>query len=215
MKPYILLNSAMTADGKIATADGQLKISGHEDWLRVHKLRYEFDAIMVGINTILVDDPRLSIHKIDADVKDNPIRIVIDSRARTPSDARVLNDDSHTIIIVSKKASDKDIERLSDHAEVIICGENQVDLKEAMSILYDKGIESILQEGGSALNFAMLEEQLIDRISICIGSKILGGQNSKTLVDGSGFAKDDCVILELDNFYRLDDDIILEYIVKY
>jgi 2,5-diamino-6-(ribosylamino)-4(3H)-pyrimidinone 5'-phosphate reductase len=215
MKPYILLNSAMTVDGKIATECGQLKISGKEDWMRVHRLRYEFDAIMVGINTILIDNPRLTIHKIDADFKDNPIRIVIDSKARTPSDARVLNDDSDTIIIVSDMASDEDIQRLTSKAEVIVCGKNRVDLKKAMSILYDRGIESILQEGGSTLNFAMLEEQLIDKISICIGSKILGGSRSKTLVDGHGFAEDDCVRLELENFYQLDKDIILEYDVKY
>lgn len=215
MKPYILLNSAMTLDGKIATENEQLKISGDEDWMRVHRLRCDFDAIMVGINTILTDNPRLSVHKIDADITDNPIRIVIDSRARTPINARVLDDESHTIIIVSDKASCEDIKRLSSKAEVIICGEDKINLKEAMNILYDKGIKSILQEGGSTLNFAMLEEHLIDKISVCVGSKILGGVKSKTLVDGVGFEEDACVKLELDSFYQLDDDIVLEYNVRY
>ena len=215
MKPYILLNSAMTLDGKIATENGQLEISGRKDWMRVHKLRCDFDAIMVGINTVLIDDPRLTVHKIDTSRKCNPVRIVIDSKARTPLDARVLNDDADTIIIVSSLADVNDVERLSSRAEVIVSGDEEVDLKEAMSILYDKGIKSILQEGGSTLNFAMLEEQLIDRISVCIGPKILGGVSSKTFVGGIGFDKDDCLQLELDDFYSLDDDIILEYNVKY
>ena len=215
MKPYILLNSAMTVDGKIATSNGQLKISGRKDWRRVHNLRKDFDAIMVGINTILIDNPRLTVHKIDAKLQDNPIRIVVDSNARTPLDARVLNDDADTIIIVSENANVENIEKLSCKAEVIIIGKNRVDLKAAMDILYKRGINSILQEGGSTLNFAMLEQQLIDKVIVCIGSKILGGVNSKTFVDGTGFSKDNCVDLELENFYPLDDDIILEYNVKY
>ena len=215
MKPYIHLNSAMTADGKIATKDSTLNISGHDDLIRVHNLRKKYDAIMVGINTILIDNPRLSIHKIDSKKEDNPTRIVIDSSARTPLDSRVLNDDADTIIITSDKAEKEDIERLSKKALVFSVGDDKVNLTEAMDKLYEMGIASILLEGGATLNYSMLEERLVDKISVCIGSKILGGKDSVTLVDGKGFDKEECVKLEIEDYYQLDNDIVIEYNVLY
>ena len=205
----------MTADGKIATKDSTLKISGHDDLIRVHKLRRKYDAIMVGINTILIDNPRLSIHKIDSKKEDNPIRIVIDSKARTPLDSRVLNDEAETIIITSKKASDDVVEKLSSKATVLQSGMDRVDLVDAMNQLYELGIKSILLEGGATLNFSMFKDKLIDRVSICIGSKILGGRDSVTFVDGEGFDKNDCVKLEIDDYYKLDNDMVIEYNVLY
>ena len=93
MKPYIILNGAMTLDGKIASRTGNTEISGEEDLIRVHKIRKEVDAILVGIGTILSDNPRLTAYRVSLDKKDNPIRIVVDNKARTPLDYKVLNDD--------------------------------------------------------------------------------------------------------------------------
>lgn len=206
----------MTVDGKIATHDSSMKISGSKDLIRVHKLRKKYDGIMVGINTVLIDNPKLTIHKIKAKPEDNPVRIVIDSTARTPLDSLVLNNDAETIIIVSNKASKDNIEKLKEKCEIIVCGEKRVNLKEALLKLYDLGIESILLEGGSTLNFSMLKEQLIDEISICIGSKILGGTDSKTFVDGEGFSIDDCVNLKLEKVEKIDDnDVVLTYTTVY
>ena len=101
MKPYIILNGAMTLDGKIASRTGNTEISGEEDLIRVHKIRKEVDAILVGIGTILSDNPRLTAYRVSSDKKDNPIRIVVDNKARTPLDYKVLNDDAKTIIAVS------------------------------------------------------------------------------------------------------------------
>lgn len=211
MKPFVLLNSAMTVDGKIATENSSMKISGKQDLIRVHELRKKYDAIMVGINTVIVDNPKLTIHKIKASKKDNPIRIIIDSKGRTPSDALVLNDDAKTIIIVSKKAPKKNLEKLEKKCDILVCGNEQVNLKEAMRKLYLEGIRSILLEGGSTLNFSMFKEGLIDEISICIGSKILGGSTSKTFVDGEGFEPENCVKLELKNIEKIDNDVVLSY----
>ena len=94
----------MTLDGKIATRTGSSEISGQEDLLRVHNLRKEMDAIMVGINTVLADDPRLSVHKTSATPEDNPVRVVVDSMARTPLEYRILNNEASTIIGVSNEA---------------------------------------------------------------------------------------------------------------
>ena len=211
MKPFVLLNSAMTVDGKIATENSSMKISSEQDLIRVHELRKKYDDIMVGINTVIVDNTKLTIHKIKASKKDNPIRIIIDSKGRTPSDALVLNDDAKTIIIVSKKAPKKNLEKLEKKCDILVCGNEQVNLKEAMRKLYLEGIHSILLEGGSTLNFSMFKEGLIDEISICIGSKILGGSTSKTFVDGEGFEPENCVKLELKNIEKIDNDVVLSY----
>ena len=211
MKPFVLLNSAMTVDGKIATENSSMKISGKQDLIRVHELRKKYDAIMVGINTVIVDNPKLTIHKIKASKKDNPIRIIIDSKGRTTLDELVLNDDAKTIIIVSKKAPKKNLEKLEKKCDILVCGKEQVNLKEAMRKLYLEGIRSILLEGGSTLNFSMFKEGLIDEISICIGSKILGGSTSKTFVDGEGFEPENCVKLELKNIEKIDNDVVLSY----
>lgn len=211
MKPYILLNSAMTVDGKIATNNSSVKISGKNDLIRVHHLRKEYDGIMVGINTIIIDNPKLTIHKIPSKKSDNPVRIIIDSNARTPLNSNVLNDDAQTIIIVSKNAPSKNTQKLKEKCKIIMSGEEKIDLKDSMQKLYSLGIKSILLEGGSTLNYSMFKENLIDEVSICIGSKILGGVTSKTLVDGAGFNKDNPIKLKLESCEKIDDDVLLKY----
>ena len=98
MKPYVILNAAMTLDGKIVTVKNSSNISGEDDLKRVHELRKSVDAIMVGIGTVLADDPRLTVHKVDANPEDNPVRVVVDSKCRTPIAARITNKDAKTII---------------------------------------------------------------------------------------------------------------------
>lgn len=215
MKPYVLLNSAMTVDGKIATNNSSMKISGKNDLIRVHTLRKEYDGIMVGINTVLIDNPKLTIHKINCKKSENPTRIIVDSSARIPLNSKVLNDDAKTIVIVSSKANKASVELLKEKCNVIICGSKQVNLKLALDKLYSLGIKSILLEGGSTLNFSMFKEKLIDEVSICIGSKILGGYDSKTFVDGEGFDKNDCINLKIKKVEKIDDDILLKYDVIY
>lgn len=214
MRPHVILNAAMTLDGKIATRTGSSEISGPEDLKRVHQIRKENEAIMVGINTILVDDPRLTVHKISSTISDNPVRVVVDSKARTPLDARIMSEDAPTIIAVSKKALPENVENLKKKAEVIVCGEDKVDLVDLMEKLKIKGINSLMLEGGATLNFSMLENGLVDEVRVCIAPMIAGGSEAKTLVDGEGFDyMKDSVKLELKKSYNLDKDLILEYFV--
>jgi 2,5-diamino-6-(ribosylamino)-4(3H)-pyrimidinone 5'-phosphate reductase len=212
MKPYVILNVAMTLDGKIATKTGSSEISGQEDLIIVHKLRKEMDAIMVGINTVLADDPRLTIHKIPAEKPDNPVRIVVDSRGRTPIDARVLNDEAPTIIALSEIANPEKLEILGKKAEVVVCGKERVDLKILMENLFKKGIKTLMLEGGSTLNYSMLRGGLVNEVRVCIAPMIAGGKDAKTLADGEGvdFMKD-AVKLNLKKSYKLGKDLILEY----
>lgn len=219
MKPYVILNSAMTLDGKIATKTGSSEISGQEDLIRVHQLRKELDSIMVGINTVLKDDPRLTVHKVPSEKSDNPLRVVVDSKARTPLDFRVLNDEAPTLIAVTQKAAKEKVKALMDKAnnvEVILAGENRVDLTILMNELAQRGIRSLMLEGGSTLNFSMLQEGLVDEVRACVAPMIAGGIKAKSLVGGDGvdYMKD-AFKLKLKKNYRLGKDLILEYEVLY
>lgn len=212
MKPYVILNAAMTLDGKIATKKGSSEISGEDDLKRVHELRKNSDAIMVGINTVLADDPRLTVHKIPANLKDNPTRIVVDNKARIPLKSRVLNDEAPTIIAVTKKAPVNRVKSLQKKVEVLICGNEQVNLKKLMEELAKRGLKSLMLEGGSTLNYSMFEDELIDEVRVCIAPMIAGGTKSKTLVDGSGvdYMKN-AYKLRLKKSYKLGNDLIVEY----
>ena len=222
MKPYVILNAAMTLDGKIATRTGSSEISGPEDLERVHEIRKEVDAIMVGIGTVLADDPRLTVHKINARKEDNPIRVVVDNKARTPIDFRILNDDAETVIAVSsicdENNPDCDMEavarakEISKKADVFYSSKESVDLVEFMEYLSSKGIETLMLEGGSTLNFSMIRENLIDEVKICIAPMIVGGKDSKTFFDGEGFDyMKDAVPLKLEKYYPLGKDFVMEY----
>ena len=222
MRPYVILNAAMTLDGKIATHTGSSNISGEEDLKRVHDLRRECDAIMVGIGTVLADDPRLTVHKIDANPDDNPVRVVVDSRFRTPIAARVTNKDAKTIIAGANEykydfvVSDRYESFTKRGVKFFFSGDKQVDLKALMNYLHEEGIETLMLEGGATLNFSMIKAGLIDEIRICVAPMVAGGRDAKTLFDGDGFeTMDESVKLELEDSYNLGKDLILVYKVKY
>jgi 2,5-diamino-6-(ribosylamino)-4(3H)-pyrimidinone 5'-phosphate reductase len=222
MKPYVILNAAMTLDGKIATKTGSSEISGPEDLERVHEIRKNADGIMVGIGTVLADDPRLTVHKIPSSKSDNPIRVVVDNKARTPIDFRILNDDADTIIAVgsicdeNNPNSDEDAvsraKAISQKADVFYSSKTPVDLVEFMDYLYSKGIRTLLLEGGATLNFSMIKDNLIDEVRICIAPMIAGGRDAKTFFDGEGFDyMKDAVKLELIKSYSCGKDFVMEY----
>ena len=222
MKPYVILNGAMTLDGKIATKTGNSEISGSEDLLRVHQIRKDVDAIMVGIGTILTDNPRLTSYRVSSNKEDNPIRIVVDNKARTPLNYKIFNDEAKTIIAVSNICNENnnncDIEavsrakEISKIAEIFYSSKECIDLKELMNYLYNKGIKTLLLEGGSTLNFSMIKENLIDEIKVCIAPMIVGGKDAKTFFDGEGFdLMKDSAKLKLEKYYSLGKDFIMEY----
>ena len=208
----------MTLDGKIATATGSSNISGEEDLKRVHEIRKECDGIMVGIGTVLADDPRLTVHKINAKSEDNPVRVVVDSKCRTPIDARITNGDAKTIIACANEYKDEFIgsEKYETFkkrgVKFFWSGEKRVDLSLLMSYLHEEGIDKLMLEGGSTLNFSMIKAGLIDEISICVAPMVVGGANAKTFFDGEGFeTMDESVKLELVDSYSLGKDLILKY----
>ena len=222
MKPYVILNAAMTLDGKIATETGSSNISGKEDLIRVHELRKEVDAIMVGINTVIADDPRLTVHKIESKKEDNPIRVVVDGKGRIPIESRITNNDAPTIIAVSDDyksdltASDKYQVLKNKGVDFFFAGEKQVDLVKLMNYLYEKGVKTLMLEGGSTLNFSMIKDGLIDEIRICVAPMVVGGVNAISLFGGDGFmTMDESVKLELVDSFSCGKDLVLKYKVKY
>jgi 2,5-diamino-6-(ribosylamino)-4(3H)-pyrimidinone 5'-phosphate reductase len=213
-RPYVIINCAMSADGKISTFERkQVRISGRADLARVDALRAKSDAIMVGVGTVLADDPSLRVkseqlREVRASLgkPDNPLRVVADSLARTPLDAKVLGEGC--IIGVSTAAQKERVSELSCRCEVVLCGEETVNLRELLSILHGKGVRTLVVEGGGRLNWSMVREGLVDEICIYIGSLILGGKGAPTPMDGAGFASD-FPRLKLISIEKLDDGALL------
>lgn len=193
----VIMNGAMTVDGKIATASGDSKISSKSDLLRVHKLRASVDAIVVGISTILADDPRLTVRLIKGK---NPARVVVDSKGRIPLDSQIVRTATkiRTIIAVTDLAPEERIHKLEGMgAHVTIIGEGKkgqnaavphgVNLKELFLRLEKMGMRRILVEGGGELNWSLLRLGLVDELIVTIAPRIVGGRLATTLVEGDGF----------------------------
>lgn len=187
-KPFVISKYAMTLDGKLATHTGHSQwITGEEARQTVHELRNEVDAILVGIGTVLADNPSLTTRLLAGGGK-NPIRIVLDSELRVPLDANVVETtDAKTIIITSSEASKEKIEMLEQRGvNVIIVSKHEegLDLEEMLKALYQAGITDILVEGGAEVNASFVRAGLVDKFLIYIAPKLLGGRNSLTPVTG-------------------------------
>jgi len=196
LKLKVIINGAMTADGKIATASGDSKISSKEDLVRVHKLRASVDAIVVGISTILADDPRLTVRLVKGR---NPVRVIVDSKGRLPIDSKILKT-AHkvrTIVAVTDQAREDKIQKIRDiGAEVLIVSQGKgqtaavprgVNLRKLFSILSKMKFRKILVEGGGELNWSLLYLRLVDELVLTVAPKIAGGRLAITPVEGDGF----------------------------
>lgn len=180
----------MTVDGKIATTCGNSRISSVVDLLRVHKLRSSVDAILVGISTVLVDNPLLTVRLIKSNKGSNPVRVVVDSHARIPIESRILKTAHRieTIVFVSERANDIKIRSIrSTGAMVIITGAETVDLSDALLDLKKMGFKNILVEGGGEINWSLLSIGVVSELIVTISPKIVGGRSSITLVEGDGY----------------------------
>ena len=193
----ITINGAMTVDGKIATTSGDSKISSREDLLRVHRLRASADAIVVGISTILADDPRLTVRLVKGK---NPARVIVDSRGRIPIDSQIIRTAPkiRTIVAVTDQAPEEKIRKLEAvGAQVLVISEGKkgqsaavphgVNLKKLFLRLEKMGLRRILVEGGGELNWSLFRLGLVDELTVTIAPKIAGGRLATTLVEGDGF----------------------------
>jgi 2,5-diamino-6-(ribosylamino)-4(3H)-pyrimidinone 5'-phosphate reductase len=222
--PWIVLNAAMTADGKIDSAARQgAKISSDSDWDRVDQLRADVDAVMVGGNTLISEDPRLTVKS--ADLRDarrkagrpaNPAKVGIISQADLPIDGKFITDgDAKVFVFTTTRTGQDQIEALrAAGAEVIVSPGQRVDLHQAMAYLKDAGISRVLLEGGGTLNAAMLAEGLIDEIQLYIAPLIFGGAGAPTLADGPGISSQKAPRLTRESVEMLPDGgILVRYLV--
>lgn len=216
--PYVLMKSAMSLDGKIATSSGESKwITSEEARNRVHQLRHKYSGIMVGINTVIKDNPELTC-RITSGV--SPIRIIVDSKLRIPVDSKIVSSayQTRTIVATTNKSNERDRKKLEESkVEVLVVKDKagKVDLKDLMVRLGEMKIDSILLEGGGNLNYSALEAGIVDEVQMYISPKIIGGENSKSPVEGNGieFLKD-AFKLEKINCSFVGEDILIEGEVK-
>jgi 2,5-diamino-6-(ribosylamino)-4(3H)-pyrimidinone 5'-phosphate reductase len=210
----IIVNVAMTIDGKIATVTGDSKISSPIDLKRVHKLRAEMDAIIVGISTVIADDPLLTVRHVDGK---NPARVIIDSNGSISLNSRIINTANNvkTMVAVSEKAEQKRITDLEKYnVEVIRCGKDRVDLKKLFHLLESRDMKNIMIEGGGEVIWSILKEKLATELNVTIAPLIVGGRNAKTMAEGEGFKKmAEAINLKLERVERYDDEVILYYTV--
>ena len=217
--PFVTLKTAMTLDGKIATVTGESQwITNEVSRRRVHEWRDRADGILVGINTVLKDNPSLTTRLPERHGK-NPIRIILDSKGRTPPDARVVKDgQAKTIIAVVADASKERMEALQKAgAEVLVAGDgSQVDLHELLRQLGKKEITSLFVEGGATVNFSFFQAGLVDKVHAFVAPKILGGREALTPVGGAGFARlSEAVELEGLKAESLAGDLLVSGYVKH
>jgi len=215
-QPFVILKTGMSLDGKIATKTGESRwITGPEARAYVHQIRDEVDAIMVGIGTVMHDNPQLTTRLPDCKAKD-PIRVIVDSKGQIPLDAQVLNlqSQTRTIVAATSQIPPKKIELLQEKgAQVLIIEEQdgQVNMHKLLEQLGKLEITSILLEGGSTLNGTMVREKLIDKIFFFIAPKIISGRNAPGPIGGDGIENlEEALFLKQGQMKRVGDDWLIE-----
>jgi 2,5-diamino-6-(ribosylamino)-4(3H)-pyrimidinone 5'-phosphate reductase len=200
----IILNAATSIDGKIATVNRDTKISSILDLKRLHRLRRKSDVILVGISTVINDDPLLTIrYGMNKKGTKNPIRIIIDSKARIPLHSKIVKtaNQIETRLVVTSKASSTNLKKLEKKGLKIIMLEHRredkekgeensaekVDLKKLFNQLEEEGVSNVLVEGGGEINWSIIKNNLFNEIIITVSPLIIGGKNAISLVGGEGY----------------------------
>ena len=212
-KPFVVLKAAMTLDGKIATATGQSKwITNETSRAYGYKLRDIYDGIMVGINTVIEDNPMLTAR---VDGGKNPIRIVVDSSLRIDINANVVQDKSAKTIVATTDKADKDkiLKLQAQDVDVIVVDKDEndkVDIEKLLDILGQQNICSILVEGGATLSGSFVAKKLVDKVYFFIAPKIVGGKEAKTPVAGTGILNlQEALALKDIQIEKLEEDILI------
>ena len=210
---HVILSAAISIDGKISTRANDSKLSSKEDKIRLHKLRSKVDAILIGKNTLLQDNPLLTVRHTKGK---NPIRIILDSKGTIPINSKIIKTSNQipTIIVVSKKITNTNLLKLKKlPIEIIVAGENSVNLKLLMKKLSTKNIKTILVEGGGTVNWEFIKNNIFNELIVTLSPYLVGGTDATSFVEGKGFAK---IInspkLKLKSIKRLKNYLVLNYL---
>jgi len=212
-KPYVILSAAISIDGKIATRTGNSKLSSTEDFVRLHKLRTKVDGILIGKNTVMKDNPLLTVRHTRGK---NPVRIILDSKGEISIKSKILQTSNKvpTIIAVSKQITKSNLQKLNNFpVEIITTGEKSVNIKSLLKKLSEKKITTILVEGGGTVNWEFIKQNLFDELIITLSPFLIGGNNAISLIQGKGFDKiSKSPKLRLKSIKRLKNHLVLNYL---
>lgn len=215
-RPFVTLKAAVSLDGKIATVTGESRwITGEAARRRVHEMRNEVDAVLVGIGTVLRDDPLLTT-RLGIPGQRDPVRVIVDNMARLPLRARVINPGSAapTVVAVGPKAPDDKVERLREAgATVLVLSQSapRVSLPSLMEALAAREITSVLIEGGAEIHASALAEEIVDKVAFFVAPILVGGRTAPSAVGGPGIEKlADALRLRDVRFTPLDQDLLIE-----
>jgi 2,5-diamino-6-(ribosylamino)-4(3H)-pyrimidinone 5'-phosphate reductase len=224
-RPFVFINVAMTADGKIDTFERKgAAISSQRDRQRVDRLRAESDAVLVGGRTLLDEDPKLTVksealraERVARGLSPNPVKVGVVSEANLKPDSRFLNTGPAHIVIFTTHQTSKD--RLAflraRGVDVYIHDSEKVDLSKALGTLKELGIQRLMVEGGATLNFALLKLRLVDEITAYIAPMIVGGESAPTMAAGPGLERNAAIPLDLVSVEKEEDGgVLLKYLVE-
>ncbi len=224
-RPFVFINVAMTADGKIDTSARMgAAISSTRDKERVDKLRAESDAVMVGGRTLLDEDPKLTVksealraERVKRGLSENPIKVGVVSVANIENRAKFLHQaGARTVIFTTSRTSNNRLDLLrSLGAEVFVHASERVDLTQMMQALAELGVKRLMVEGGATLNFELLRLKLVDEINAFVAPMIFGGESAPTLAAGAGLERGEAIPLKLINVESWEDGgVLLKYLVQ-
>ena len=190
MRPYVIVVSEVSVDGKLtlyrgASSKELMTLMDQEAYRYLHEVRAKVDGIMVGCETVRTDNPSLTVRYVEGK---NPTRVIPCSTANVPLDANIFSKDAPTIIVTTKRAPQERVQKIKSlGAEVLVVGEDLVDFDKLMPILYERGIRSLMVEGGASINWELIKRGYVDEIRLIHLPVIVGGENVPTLVGGEGF----------------------------
>jgi len=216
-RPYVLIVSEVTIDGKLTLAKGVsskeiMKLMDEEANRYLHQIRAECDGIMVGANTVRIDNPNLTVRYVEGE---NPIRVIPTSTGDIPLDANVLNTDvAPTVIAVSERAPADRVRAFKEKgAEVVVAGKERVDFVELLKKLKQMGIEKLMVEGGSSVNWELIKNDLVDEIRLIHLPVVVGGDDVPSLTSGEGFKTLDAVKrFRIKRVFQCGNQVITEYL---
>lgn len=211
--PYVTMKYAMTMDGKIATRTGESQwITGICAREKVHQERNLHSGIMVGVGTVIADNPMLTCRLENGN---NPVRIICDTNLSIPQESNILKTSKEIRTIIATACTDKvkqdAIRQWGCNIIILPYQDNYIDIRALMQELGDMGIDSVFIEGGSTLNYSALENGIVNKVQVYISPKIFGGTLAKTAVGGSGCEKiEQCIKLKNQRMFSLGEDILIE-----
>src|SRR2546425_324994 len=214
-RPHVTLKAAMTLDGKIADSHGASQwITGEAARREAHRLRSESDAIIVGVGTVLRDDPRLTV-RLPRERPREPYRVVLDTEARTPPAARLITAGTaaRALIAVAASVPPARLRQLEAAGATVVRlpgGDGRVDPGAVLADLFAREVRSVLVEGGAEAHAAFLDAGLVDRVAVFIGPRLLGGRDALSAVGGAGRALKEAVRLGELAVRRVGDDLLIE-----